>query len=215
MRTPAAAGDTPTKPPARLRRLRGGAVVVGLLLSGGVVWQSSHAAFTATAVNPDNAWQAGTVILSDNPGTAVFSSGTKIKPDDPKSQCIDVTYGGNLATAGVRFYLANKSEVDGAADGAVLDDQLKLFIQIGDADDTCATLVPTWTTLGVATPGTVISTLATSYTGWGAALATGWSPAPAESRAFKFTSELDDNVNINLSQGDSVEIDFVWETQNS
>jgi hypothetical protein len=187
-----------------------------LLVSAGLVWQSSKAAFTATTDNPGNSWEAGTVTLDSDPGTAVFTTASKIKPDDPQSQCIDVTYQGNLATAGVQLYASGKAESDGGSDGAVLDTQLMMEIHIGDSDDTCATQgAATWTELTTAGTGDSIDTLA-GYTGWGDSLVTGWSPNTAgQSRAFLFTHELPTSGSVDLAQGDTATLTFVWETRNS
>ncbi len=205
--------DAPRAGP-RAGRLRGVAIVIGLLASAGLVWQSSQAAFTATTGNAGNEWEAGEVALTNNRGAAMFTTAAKVKPDDPLSQCIDVTYQGNLATAGVRIYTAGKTEADGAADGAVLDAQLQMDIAIGDSNDTCALQgVASWTVL--TGPTDTINTLV-GYTGWGTALATAWSPSTAgTSRAFLFTHELPTSVNVDLAQGDTVGLNFVWETQNS
>lgn len=208
----------PNTDPARPRagRLRGAAVAVGLLVSAALVWQSSQAAFTATTDNPGNAWAAGVVTLDSSPGTAMFTTASKVKPDDPQSQCIDVTYQGNVATAGVQLYTANKSESDGGSDGAVLDTQLLMEVRIGDSNDTCATQgTATWTELTTAGTGDSITTLA-GYTSWGDALVSGWSPSAAgQSRAFLFTHELPTIVDVDKTQGDTVNIDFIWETRNN
>jgi len=198
------------------RRLRGMAVVIGLVVSVGVMWQSSRAAFTATTDNPGNNWEAGKVTLDGAPGTAMFTSASKLEPDDPQSQCIDVTYQGNLGTGGVQLYTADKAETDGASNGAVLDTQLMMEIRIGDSNDTCATQgTATWTELTTAGTGDSIDTLA-GYAGWGDALVTGWTPTAAgQSRAFLFTHELPTSVNVDQTQGDSVTLSFVWETKNS
>jgi hypothetical protein len=199
---------------SRLRRLRGTAVTVGLLVSALLVWQSTRAAFVATTDNPGNSWEAGAVTLDSNPATAMFTTASKIKPDDPKSQCIDVTYLGNLATTGVQLYASGKLESDGGSDGAVLDTKLMMKIYIGDSNDTCAAQgAASWTALTTAGTGDSIDTLA-GYTGWGDALVTGWSPtATGQSRAFLFTHELPTTATVDLAQGDTVTLTFVWETR--
>jgi hypothetical protein len=206
---------TPLPASRRTGRTRGVAIVIGLLASTGLVWQSSRAAFTATTDNPGNSWQAGAVTLDSNPATAMFTA-NPVEPDDPQSQCIDVTYLGNVATAGLQLYTAGKTESDGGSDGAVLDTQLMMQIRIGDANDTCATQgTATWTVLTTPVTGDSIEVLA-GFTGWGDSLITGWSPAvSAESRAFLFTYELPTTIDLDKTQGDEVTLDFVWETRSA
>ncbi len=48
------------------RTLLAAAVPVGMVVSGALVWQSSYAAFTSSTANPNNAFTAGSVTLTDN-----------------------------------------------------------------------------------------------------------------------------------------------------
>ena len=78
---------------------------LGLLLSAGLVWQTSTAAFTAQTENPGNSWSAGSVTLTDDDGgsSAMFTA-TALKPGDTGERCIRVTYGGTIA-APVKLYV--------------------------------------------------------------------------------------------------------------
>jgi hypothetical protein len=204
--------EMPIRAGSRTGRLRRVAVVIGLLASAGLVWQSSQATFNATTDNPGNSWEAGAVQLNADPSVAVFTAAAKIKPDDPEVQCIEVTYQGSLATAGVQLYTDNLTE----SVGGVLDTQLMMNIRIGDANDTCAAQgAATWADLTTLVTGDSIASLAT-YEAWGDALLTGWSPnAAGQMRAFQFTSVLPTSGAVDDAQGDTVTIDFVWETRNS
>jgi hypothetical protein len=92
--------------PARSRLLRAGAAI-GLLISVGVVWQSSQAAFTDTTTNPGNTWTAGSVTVTDDQnGTKVFNL-SGLKPGDSGDACIVVTYAGTLTNSTVKFYVNN------------------------------------------------------------------------------------------------------------
>ncbi|GGK18366.1 hypothetical protein GCM10010124_08710 [Pilimelia terevasa] len=190
-------------------RWRGAAVVVGLVVSAALVWQSTQAAFTATTDNSDNAFGAGTVTLTDDDGGSALFTVPDLAPGDTGNACIEVTYGGSLAAA-VKLYTLNYSGVDGAADGVTLDDNLDMRIQMGDADDTCA-LANGWSDLAGAAPGTDIATMQGARTNHGNGY-TAWSPTGAgnEVRAFRFTYTLDSGT-PNTAQGDDVEIDFRWE----
>ncbi|MFN8074645.1 MAG: TasA family protein [Kineosporiaceae bacterium] len=99
---------TPAKAPAVRRRRPGivaAAVLVGLLGSGGFVWHSTEAAFTATTATPSNSWTTGSVTISDDDaGVALFTTATNLKPADTGTKCIKVTYSGTLTPSGIKFY---------------------------------------------------------------------------------------------------------------
>jgi hypothetical protein len=84
------------------------APAVGLLAAGLLVWQGSYAAFSATTVDTANAWAAGTLVLTNNGGTATYSAattatfgGTNLKPGSTGTTCLTVkstdTAAGTLA----------------------------------------------------------------------------------------------------------------------
>jgi hypothetical protein len=96
----------------RPRRARFGVVgiVLALLVSTAIVWQSSHANFTSKTVNPGNSFSAGSVLVTDNKnGTALFSL-TGLRPGDSGDQCIQVTYQGTLTGATINFYVDNYAD---------------------------------------------------------------------------------------------------------
>jgi len=63
------------------------AIPVGLLASGLVVFKASYSAFSATTTNGANSWSAGTVTISSNPGTAMFTT-TGLKPTAQKLRSV-------------------------------------------------------------------------------------------------------------------------------
>ena len=79
-------------------------VVVGVV--GAVATAGAFSAFSAQTDNPNNQITAGTVDVQDNDaGGALYSIGNA-KPNDPKENCIEVTYtndGGIAHTACVGF----------------------------------------------------------------------------------------------------------------
>ncbi|HWG98424.1 MAG TPA: hypothetical protein VNV66_03660 [Pilimelia sp.] len=188
--------------------------MIGLLVSAALVWQSSQAAFTATTDNADNVWSAGTVTLTDNiAGTAWFNA-TGIKPGDSDSKCVEVTYAGSLA-ADIRLYGANHSNVDqtlGAGNGH-LGNRINLTVQRGAVGATCAAQGPL-TTIYASGP---LDTFRSSYTGYANGIGSSthtWTPAggSGEARPYVFSWTLTD---FNDAQGDTYEIDFVWEARNT
>jgi hypothetical protein len=73
------------------------APAVGLLAAGLLVWQGSYAAFSATTTDTGNAWAAGTMVLTNNGGTATYSAstsatfgGTNLKPGSTGTTCLTV-----------------------------------------------------------------------------------------------------------------------------
>ena len=71
------------------------AVPVGLLASGLLIFTASYSAFSATTTNGANSWSAGTVTISSNPGTAMFTA-SGLKPGDTGTACVKVTHTGSL-----------------------------------------------------------------------------------------------------------------------
>ncbi|HYN97656.1 MAG TPA: hypothetical protein VES42_27775 [Pilimelia sp.] len=185
-------------------RLRGAGVAIGLLVSAAMVWQSSQAAFTAETRNNGNSWKAGSVALVNNKGAAMFSAGTLLKPNNPVSDCIQVTYNGDLAGE-VRLYTANINDYS-----KELDTLLTMKIEIGTVASTCASF-----TAASTLADTNLRAIATARTNWTNGLvADAWKPtgSGSETRAYKFTHTV---ANDNTAMGDQVDIDFVWEVQSS
>ncbi len=82
----------------RATTFRATAVVGAVLLAMLMIMTVSRAAFSDTTSNPNNAWDAGTVVLTDDhqsPATAMFDEGP-LKPGDSGSACIGVIYNGNV-----------------------------------------------------------------------------------------------------------------------
>ena len=80
------------------------APAVGLLAAGLLVWQGSYAAFSATTVDTNNTWAAGTLVLTNNGGTAAYSAatsatfgGANLKPGATGTTCLTVKSVGTAA----------------------------------------------------------------------------------------------------------------------
>ena len=97
--------QTASQPPERKRHLvRIIAPAVGLLAAGLLVWQGSYAAFSATTVDTGNTWAAGSLVLTNNGGTAVYSAatsatfgGANLKPGATGTTCLTVKSTGTAA----------------------------------------------------------------------------------------------------------------------
>jgi hypothetical protein len=88
----------------RRRVVRATAPAAGLLAAGLLVWQGSYAAFSATTVDTANAWSSGSLVLTNNGGTATYSGattatfgGTNLKPTSTGTTCLTVKSAGNSA----------------------------------------------------------------------------------------------------------------------
>lgn len=198
--------STKTRTGHRSRVVLAAAVPVGFLLSGALVWQASYAAFTASTTNPGNNWQAGTVVLRDDDGNAALFNATGLTPGSSGARCITVQYDGNVA-ADVRMYATV-----GATD---LAPHLDLVIERSatPADVTCSGWSP-----AAALPdfsGTA-SELVADHSTYADGM-TGWTPAggaPGAKVTYRVQYTLDAAA-PNDAQGDSAQLSFVWEAQNT
>jgi len=197
-----------TTPPALIRRLRAqrpAAMVAGLLVAAGLVWQASHASLSVTTSNRGNAWQSGTVTLTDDDnGVALFTgSGPDMAPGTGPARCIEVTYTGDVA-ADVRLYLPRLDDF-----GEQLDTLLTMRIEMGSGSS--CTAPGTWRPLSNTTLRATADTAGT----WATGLVPGaWTPTGTrpETRPYRFTPTL---AGDNAAQGDEVELDLVWEAHNT
>ncbi|GAA2522408.1 hypothetical protein [Pilimelia columellifera] len=202
-------------PPRRSRgeRFRGAAVLVGLLTSAALVWQSTQAAFSSVTDNQGNSFAAGSVTLTENDADNVLFAVTGLVPGGTGNNCIEVEYDGNVA-AEVRLYINTFAENDGAADGALLDSELRLYIQMGDVDDTCG-VANGWSAVSAVAPGDYVEPTLKTKSNFATGYDPGWNPSAANTvRAFRVTYTMDSDA-TNTAQGDSLSFNFAWEAQNT
>lgn len=195
-------------PPQRGRgsdRWRGAAVLVGLITSAALVWQSTQAAFSSTVTNAGNSFTAGSVTLDDNGLAVAPFAVTNIIPGQTGNKCYELRYNGTLNPSAVKFYFANFSATHNNA-ALDLGDQMTVAVQV--ATGTCAA------------PGAYGGDLAaTNFVTFGGARTnygngiTIWDPAAAgEVRNVRISWAVGAGVG-NEAQGDNVTTDFVWEVQ--
>lgn len=181
------------------------AVIVVLLMSSGLVYRASSAAFTATTANSASAWTAGTVALSDDDsGTSMFSL-TGLIPGSYGSKCIVVSYSGNLAST-VSLY---------ASVAGTLGPYINLTIESGTGGtfaegDPCSTFSSS-ATLFTGTL-TAFGAASTNFTTGVPAAGSRWAPSSASTRVFRFSYTVADD---NAGQGLSATATFTWEARNS
>jgi len=198
------------KPSTRTRALLGyGAVPLAILLAGGLVWQSSHAAFTATTRSAGNSWSTGSVALTDDDrGVAAFSA-TNVVPGSTGTKCIVVTSTASVPGE-VRSYVANLS-----SSGATLGDRITFRLEpgTGGSFNDCTGFVPSGTA-EPASPITAVAAARHDYATGGHAWATA-GIAAGESRTYRGTWTFDTTgltqAQIDALQGSSLSADLVWE----
>jgi hypothetical protein len=196
------------KPSARVRALLGfGAAPLAIVLAGGLVWQSSYAAFSSTTRNAGDSWSAGAVSLTDDDMGAAAFSVTGLVPGQSGQKCIVVT--SNATVPGeVRDYAANLSTATGLAEHIAI----KVEIGTGGSFNDCTGFTPGPAT-ETFTPISTVATAANSYdTGRHAWDTTGTGP---QSRSYRVSWTFDTTgmtqQQIDSLQGASITADLVWE----
>lgn len=182
---------------------------VALLIAGGMVWQGSQAAFTASTRNAGNSWSTGNVTLTDDDlGAAAFTV-ENIVPGQTGQKCIVVTSQSNVAGE-VRAYTQNLVTSKGLENRIFFD----LDQGTGGSFNDCTGFTPTANTvpeLPLSTLSTVNRDFATGGASWDT---TG---TPGETQSYRGTWRFDttnlSQDEVNALQGARVSIDLVWELQ--
>ncbi|MGH2572497.1 MAG: SipW-dependent-type signal peptide-containing protein [Actinomycetota bacterium] len=188
-----------------------GLTLLLLALLGVLAGAGTWSAFSATTENTGNAFDAGSVIISDDDAGSAMLSLTNAKPGDSDTSCIMVTYTGSLP-ATVRLY--------GTTAGTGLDQYLDLTVTRGtkvSGFDSCADFVPDPTDYigqgaGVIYVGT-LQGYPDSYAG-GIVDPTAGSPETwtnPETHSYKFTVTVQDDGG---AQGLNATQTFTWEARN-
>lgn len=188
----------------RTQRIAAAAVVpAALLASGGLVWQASYSAFSATTTNPTSNWAAGTVALSDDDSNSAMFTASNLKPGSTGSKCIVVTSSGSLAST-VKLYSTNYSTTKSLADN--LD--LKVEEGTGGTFSSCT---------GFTAGSTVFTGTAAAFgakTDFASGVGT-WAPNGGNAtKTYKVTYTLNANT-PDSAQGGTAAVGFTWESQNS
>ncbi len=182
-------------------RLIATAVLLGLLASGGMVWQGTAAVFSSTTSNSGSSWATGSVALSDDDtGSAMFSAAGLV-PGNGGSNCITVSYGGDVATT-VKLY------VGASADASALAQYVNLVIQegAGGGFGSCG---------GFASSATLytgtLAAFTAAKTNYGNGVGT-WAPSGAATKVYKISYTLDSST-PSSKEGVSTSATFTWEAQ--
>ncbi|MEV4688998.1 hypothetical protein [Microbacterium sp. LWH3-1.2] len=182
---------------------------VAVLIAGGMVWQGSQAAFTATTRNAGNSWTTGSVFLTDDDlGAAAFNV-ENLVPGQTGQKCIVVT--SNATVPGeVRLYSDNLLSANGLED--------RIFLQVEQGTGGSFNDCTGFSAAGAAIADQPLSTLATTHADYATGGAA-WQTAgtDGETRSYRASWRFDTTgmtqAQIDALQGASVGIDLVWELQ--
>ncbi|MEV6597222.1 hypothetical protein AB0M36_10210 [Actinoplanes sp. NPDC051346] len=172
-------------------------VTGGIVISSGVMWQASSAAFTANTGNAANSWNAGTVTLSDDDNDTVMFSPTNLRPGSTGDKCINVSYTGSLS-ATVKMY--------GTAVSGDLAPYVDLVIEEGTGGGfgSCTGFSAT----GTAYTGT-LSNFGSAKNNFNNGVGT-FAPASASNKTYHITYTVNAST-PDSAQGKSAAATFKWE----
>jgi Camelysin metallo-endopeptidase len=182
----------------------GAAIPMAVLASGGLIWQSSYSAFSATTASPTNNWSAGTVALSDDDSnTALFTAGN-LKPGATGTKCLVVTSTGSLAST-VKLYGTAYSTTKSLADNI----NLKVEEGTGGSNSNC-----TGFTAGSTIFDGTTSSFGTTKTDFASGVGT-WAPVGGTAtKTYRVTYTLSSST-PDSAQGGTAALGLTWESQNS
>ena len=178
-----------------------GALLMGLLGSGMMVWHGSAAVFSSTTSNAANSWTLGSVTLADDDtGSAMFSA-TGLVPSSTGSNCIAVTYSGTVATT-VKLYASASADASSVAQ--YLD--LTIVEGTGGGFGSCGSFVA-----GSTIYSGTLATFTSTKTAYASGVGT-WAPSSSATKVYKITYTLNASV-PSAKQAAVTTATFQWEAQ--
>lgn len=170
--------------------------MLGLVVSG---WQGASAAFTSRTSSAGSAWTTGTVVLTNNPATALFAV-TGLQPGASGTNCVDVTYAGSLAAI-VKVY----GSVSPSGAGTL---STYLQITVEEGSGTCSSFTPP------GSPGFTgtAAAFASTYPGYASGLGSWAVTGSGGTHPFRISYQL---LADNGAQSLSGSVSLTWEARNS
>ncbi len=213
------------------RTMLAAAVPVGMVISGALVYSSSYAAFNATTDNNTNKFIAGTVKLSDNDlGATLFTIDNGTPSTAYTYRCIELNYTGSTA-ADVRLYATNYTPARPDATSLHADDIGENSSFTVETSTTAPTdcQLGTDMTLTARFSGKLHLATQTDLNGFGnranfANGVQGWTPAAKQTSQklwYRIGYKIDDTdtgltqSQVNEAQGETAQLNLVWEAQNT
>jgi hypothetical protein len=176
---------------------------------GAITGWATFSTFSATTVNSGNVFAAGTVVIGNNAGSALYNVSNK-KPGDSVSACIKVTYTGSLDST-VKMYSSSVG---------ALGPYLNLTVTPGTGNVTPPSCTNFSTAQSALYTGT-LGSFASTYTSFSNGLTTNPPSATKwvtnDAVVYKFDLTLQDNNAANGGAGGAISTgshSFTWEAQN-
>lgn len=176
-------------------------VLVAVLGSSLVVWQSAYAGFSASSAPVTARVATGTLVLTDDDAASTLFTAANVKAGGTGTRCIQVTAGGS-APSTVRLYGTARSNTNNLA-GA-----LRLTVRVGTGGSTASCS-------GFVSAGTVYDGTLAGFTAAGFAAGLGSWNAPGgtpQNRTYHVTWTLPVDA-PRSAQGGSAAVTFVWEAR--
>ncbi len=175
-------------------------ILVAIVGTGALIWTSSNAAFTATTSNGTNSWASGQVSLTDDDSNTAMFTATGLKPGSTGSNCITVTYTGNLA-ASIKLYATTYI--------GTLGSYLSLTIDQGSGGSfgNCGSF-----SVGSNLYTGTLAGFAGAKVDWASGVGSFTPSSNGATAVYRFTYTLQDN---NLAQNLIATCGFTWEAQNT
>lgn len=196
--------------PRRNRAIAALVVPLSVLLAGGLVWQSSYAAFSARTESSGNSWSTGRVTLTDDDRGAAALTVENMVPGDSGEKCLVVTSNSNVPGE-VRTYVEDLLKDRG------LENHILISMEKGSGGsfNSCTGFTPD----SAAAPITgTLAQLAAADSDW-ATGANGWttSGTVGETKTYRAKWSFDTTgltqAQVDALQGARVGLDVVWELQ--
>lgn len=185
---------------------------IAILIAGGIVWQGSQAAFTATTRNSGNAWSTGQVALTDDDAGVAGFTVENLVPGQTGQKCLVVTSQSSVPGE-VRTYVQNLST---SAQGLETHITFKVERGTGGTFNDCTGFVPGPGGLP-AQPLSVLNSVNHDYATGGAPWAT--TGTAGEKTTYRGTWTFDKGTmtqsQIDALQGSRTSVDLVWELQSA
>ena len=187
------------------RRGLAASVLLGLLISACLIWQTSAAAYHDDTGNAVDSWETGSVALDDDDSGAAMFTVRGLRPGMTGTHCITVISTGTVPST-VRLFGTAPAATNG------LDGYLRLTVTEGTGGSfgSCTGFTPIGSDLYAGTLATFPATFATGLGTWAPAGTT----STAETRTYRFTYLFDGNA-PNGTQNSSASITFTWEAQSA
>ncbi|OAH14497.1 hypothetical protein STSP_20080 [Streptomyces jeddahensis] len=181
-------------------------VPIGLVLSGALVWQASHAAFSGRTTSSGTSWTAGSVNLTnDSDGQPMFNL-TNITPGDTGTRCIAIT---SQATSPTNIKLYTSTANPPAND---ISPYINVTVEdgTGGSFDSCDGFTPAGATDYTGTLENLTTTRTNYANGIGPWALTG---NPPETKTFRVTWTFSATAPDSTQGGSTPNVNFTWEAQ--